>query len=472
MAFGGSSSKQQSTQQSTSQQELDPQIKAALLGNYAHAQSLDTPFKPYTGQLTAPLSPLQHQAEGQVQNIISSGLGNSALNSALSTTNGIAGYKPTSVNPSAYTGGTLGAVQQDIAHTGQAAQSGAYNPTSAAQSQAAQIDPNAVQNISAPNVGADQINAFMNPYTDSVVNTSLADLERQRQIQQTYNNSQASNAGAWGGSGNAILASQTNDAALRAEAAQSAQLRSAGFSTALSAAQQQAAQQLAASQSNQSTNLQAGTANAGFSQQTGLANQAATNQNAQFNAQNQLQNNQFNAGQSNTMTQANMQALNAAAAQNSAQSLEGGLANLNSSNTANQFNAQAAQNASLANQSAGLQGAGLNLAAGQQQAAISAQQVAQALGLANATNTLGQQQQQTQQAADSANLAQYQAGQNWPLQLQQLLNQSLGLAGNPVLGQSQSTGSSTGTSHAFNFGLPISFGGGASGASGASGGGG
>lgn len=42
---------------------------------------------------------------------------------------------------------------------------------------------------------------------------------------------------------------------------------------------------------------------------------------------------------------------------------------------------------------------------------------------------------------------------NWPLILQQLLNSSLGLAGNPVLGNSQSTGSSSGSSFGFQGGF-------------------
>ena len=45
---------------------------------------------------------------------------------------------------------------------------------------------------------------------------------------------------------------------------------------------------------------------------------------------------------------------------------------------------------------------------------------------------------------------------NWPLVLQQLLNQSLGLMGNPVLGQSQSTGSGSGFSMGVTLPTPAS----------------
>jgi hypothetical protein len=395
MAFGSSSSKQNSQSQQTSQQLLDPQIKSALLGNLAQAQSLNKPYQPYTGEMVAPLTAAQNQAGSMVGNIAAQNTGGAALNSALNTTNSVAGYKPMTVNPTSYAASTTSGV-----------------PTATA----AQIDPNAVQNVTAPTVGADQINGFMNPYTDNVVNTTLADLERQRQIQNVSNAAQATNSGAWGGSGHAVLDSLTNEAALRAEGSQSAALRSAGYSQALTAAQQQAAQQLQAVQGNQNTNLAAGTTNAGFQQQTGLANQATQ---AEYD-------------------QANQAARNAAAAQN----------------------AQAANTAAGQNQAAGLQGASLNLQAGAQQGAISAQQLAQALGIANAVNTVGQQQQTTQQAQDTANLNQYQTAQQYPLEIQQLINQSLGLAGNPVLGSSSGSSTGSGSSSGFNFDSGFRFGGG------------
>jgi hypothetical protein len=44
MSFGKSSSNSQNHAQATSSQTLDPQILSALLGNYAQAQTLNTPY--------------------------------------------------------------------------------------------------------------------------------------------------------------------------------------------------------------------------------------------------------------------------------------------------------------------------------------------------------------------------------------------------------------------------------------------
>ena len=65
MSFGKSSSNNQSQQssQSTSQSSLNPQILSALLGNYQQAQTLNTPYQPYTGEQVAPLNPIQIGAQ-------------------------------------------------------------------------------------------------------------------------------------------------------------------------------------------------------------------------------------------------------------------------------------------------------------------------------------------------------------------------------------------------------------------------
>lgn len=424
MSFGKSSSKQSSDSQSTSTQALDPQIKAALLQNYGTAQNTVGQYQPYTGQLVAPTTAATTQAQQGILGIANQNVGNAELNNAISTTGKAANYSPTQVAASTY-----------APTTGNAALTGAASAGPAAQSTAAQIDPNAVQNITAPTVGADQINAFLNPYTNDVVNTTNADLYRQQQIQNLDNAKQATQQGAFGGSGSAVLNSLTNDSYIRAIGAQDASLNQQGYTTALTAAQQQAAQQLVASQANQSTNLQAGTTNANLTQQTGLANQAATNTQNQFNAQQLAEALQSNQAAQNTF----------------------GLANLNAANTAGQFNAGQTQSAQTANQSAGLAGQQLNLAAGQQQSSLSAQQLAQALGIQSAVGTVGAQQQAQQQAVDTANLGQFNQNEQYQILLQQLLNQSLGLAGNPVLGSSQSTSQGSGSSTSTNFNSGLSF---------------
>jgi hypothetical protein len=91
------------------------------------------------------------------------------------------------------------------------------------------------------------IPAFQNPYTQQVIDTSMADLERQRLMQQNQLGAQASAAGAFGGSRQGIAEAETNRAFAQQGGQLAAQLRAQGFESALRAAQDQRRQQLAAS---------------------------------------------------------------------------------------------------------------------------------------------------------------------------------------------------------------------------------
>jgi hypothetical protein len=84
-----------------------------------------------------------------------------------------------------------------------------------------------------------QINRFMNPYTQSVTNQALADLERQRQMQGMGTAAQAHQAGAFGGSRHGVADALTNEAFARQAAQTAANLNMQGFNTALGAAQNQ-----------------------------------------------------------------------------------------------------------------------------------------------------------------------------------------------------------------------------------------
>jgi hypothetical protein len=107
--------------------------------------------------------------------------------------------------------------------------------------------------------------------------------------------------------------------------------------------------------------------------------------------------------------------------------------------------------AQQANQNAGLQGANLRLAAASNLGGLSAQQLAQGQTLAGIPLAIGNQQQANTQQALTAGQQQFQTNLGNEIALQQLVNQALGLAGNPTLTQSQSTGS--GSSGGLNFGL-------------------
>jgi hypothetical protein len=381
MSFG--KKKESNQQQQSSTEALDPQIKSALLGNYADAQQRAATFQPYTGQKVAGFNSTQSAAQQGLLSLADQHVGAGLLGQATSAASSAATYKPATITGSS------------------------YNPTSAGASKAAaaSIDRNGVQNVSTGPIGAGQISNYLNPYEDQVVSTSLADLDRQKRIEQLQNAATATRAHAFGGTGAAVLQSQTNDNYARQSASTAAGLRQAGYNTALQAAQTDASRQLSAAQGNQNADLSVATTNAGLLNSVNLAN-----------AQAQQQADQFNAG---------------------------------NTNDAARFGAEQSFSAQQANQQAGLQGVQQNVAAAGLLGQISDQQRSQAMADAGLVGQVGDARQaQTQREMDAA----YQSwldGVQLTERQQTLLNQTLGLAGDPTLTQSQGSGS--GKSNEFNF---------------------
>jgi hypothetical protein len=141
------------------------------------------------------------------------------------------------------------------------------------------------------------------------------------------------------------------------------------------------------------------------------------------------------------------------------QNLQQTLAGLNAGNFTQAQ--QAAQNdlsrqltASQANQSAGLQAAGLGLNAANSLASMGGQQLNQALQRAGALSTAGDAQQQNQQKQLDAAYQQWLLAQQRPFQVQQMLDQAVGLI--PKTGTTNSTGSQTSESGQFGLSSPLS----------------
>ena len=135
-------------------------------------------------------------------------------------------------------------------------------------------------------------------------------------------------------------------------------------------------------------------------------------------------------------------------------------------NQANYSQAQGAAQGDIAgrlsaaqgNQNAGIQGAGLNLNAANSLAAMSGQKLGQSTALANMLNQVGATQQGQAQNVLDQSRSQFQTNIGNKISLQQLINQAIGLAGNPVLGTSQNT--SSGKSNGWNLGFSAGGGGG------------
>ena len=129
------------------------------------------------------------------------------------------------------------------------------------------------QQVSA-GTAAGGINTYMNPHTQQVINTSMADLERQRQTQMNALGSQATAAGAFGGSRQGVAEALTNQGFAQQGGQLASQLRQQGFETALGASQQDVANRLQANIQNQ----QAGGRAMEFGQQNRLQAQMANQQ--------------------------------------------------------------------------------------------------------------------------------------------------------------------------------------------------
>lgn len=117
------------------------------------------------------------------------------------------------------------------------------------------------------------ISQYMNPYTQQVIDTSMADLERQRQMQMGDIGAQASRAGAFGGSREAVARALTNEAFARQGGQMAAGLRQQGFESAQQRALQDIQNQYASDIANRQAGLSGAQFRLGSAQQLGgLAN--------------------------------------------------------------------------------------------------------------------------------------------------------------------------------------------------------
>jgi len=275
---------------------------------------------------------------------------------------------------------------------------GSYNAT--------MLDPRSFsmgyQNVSAPNMTAAQtsqadIDRFFNPYTDQVVDTSLADIDRARQMQANQAAAQAQAAGAFGGSRGALMETEIGRNALDQAARTAGDLRRQGFTQAAQLAQQDVGRR-----------QQAGMLNAQQALQAAMANQRAG----------------LTAGTANLNAQ-----------------LQAALANQNAGNAASQFNINQDQSAQALNQAMGLQGIQNQLFAANQLANLGNLGYNQATGQLAGVNQAGNQQQALLQALLSGANAQTQSIIGQPdMDLQRVLSV---LSGMPF-GTSQTTSSSPG----------------------------
>jgi hypothetical protein len=232
MSIGGGGSS------GSSQTQLDPQIKSDWQ-NEVFNRAQGTAGLPTPQQQTASFT--KDQLLGQSLAAGTAGMGESAINSAVSGAERLAGsnYAPT-INSQRTVG--IG---------------GSGNP---------------LQFVQAPQQGS--LAQYENPYTSDVVDTTMKRLDLQRRQALNQNSSDATTQGgegAWDGSRAGVSDALTNDLALNTEAGALANLNQSNFGQAQQAAQEYAQMGLDASKQNQNTAFGAAFGNQSLQQQGELA---------------------------------------------------------------------------------------------------------------------------------------------------------------------------------------------------------
>jgi hypothetical protein len=217
----------------------------------------------------------------------------------------------------------------------------------AAQGQASMVG--ALPTMRAAQIGQADIDRFMNPYLDDVVNSTQADMQQQFGQQRAALDARAAGAGAFGGSRFGVRESQLDGEQSRALGSTLGGLRADGFNTALNFADRDVGRRQDANASNFNLQGQRAFTDAAAQNQFGMANLDAQNASRAFSADAE------NRGLLSNQDALNTFALTDADAQNRANLTNAGLlsdANRFGADAANEFdrlNQQAAQQVGLAN---------------------------------------------------------------------------------------------------------------------------
>jgi len=160
-----------------------------------------------------------------------------------------------------------------------------YDPLTGLQSLAQQQAPQIGQVGSL--LGAD-IGAYQSPYTEQVIEQSMADIQRQADIARRQAQSQAIGAGAFGGSRSALLETESQRPYIEQQARTAAGLRQAGFEQAQRAAESDIARQQQMAMFAPELELRARQQQAGLLGGVGAEQMARLGQLGQIGAQQQM----------------------------------------------------------------------------------------------------------------------------------------------------------------------------------------
>lgn len=363
---------------------------------------MNTPFKPYEGVGVVPQSEALLTGVNAATGAIGTGQG--AVSSAISLAKDAAKYTPTMVNPTAITATKAAPVALNPVADMRAA-----TVAPVAGMNAATVDPSAVRNVTAGSLMSADVGKYMDPYLRQVIDTTMADLARSRQVQKQADNAAAVRAGAFGGDRQAVVDAETTAAYDRNTASTIANLYSGGFDRAVAAIRADQDRALQADVANQGVGMQAGLANAGYAQDAASRNQATALDIAKTNAGFGQQ-----AGMANQATAADLAKAQGTIGANLS------LADAGAANTAAIESGRNALAGSLANQQAIENQAKMKLASADaiNTAGLTQAQIADAQ--ANTAMKAGVLQQGYDQSKEDFAYQQYLAEQQWPLTLYQL----------------------------------------------------
>lgn len=155
--------------------------------------------------------------------------------------------------------------------------------------------------VQAGQVANTDLSQYQNPYQTQVIDQTMSDLDRARQMTMNNTGAQAQSAGAFGGSRHGIQEAETNRAFADQMARSAGQMRQQGFQNAQQQAQFDIANRLGADQFSAGQNLQSQMANQGADLTSSGANASNQLQASLANQQAGLQANQQRLGASNQM---------------------------------------------------------------------------------------------------------------------------------------------------------------------------
>lgn len=303
-------------QKVTNTTQVDPTTLARQKQLWNQANTLAAkPYQPYSGPTVPGSNPDLDKSYEMAR--AAAGQGMDETNAAGKTFGDLANYRAQNIDPSlmdtylADAGKDVNGMMIDGGMLGPGAQAGSAS----------------ARDVTSKNFTDYDVQKYMNPFIGQVVDTTLSDIDRQRQQAITTGQAAATKAGAFGGSRHGVADAGTNEAALRTSAAASGQLRSDAYNSATGLITNDANRDLQGQMSNQNADVQTGIANANNATQASMSNQDSrlramlANQSTDLASQTtnaglfaDLQ--RFNASQKTGSSQFNASARNAAAAQN------------------------------------------------------------------------------------------------------------------------------------------------------------